>query len=108
MAIGPGNLQLTKNIKVQTFRYCEPRGRNEGLRIGTTRLPPRGVTRERWQADGYFDVWFPVLAPSRALLRRFRGTVIDLSTYELFCASYERELLASAIGRQAVQLIAAV
>ena len=108
MAIGLGNLQLAKTTKLSTFRYCDPRKHNEGLRIGTTRLPPRGVTRDRWQADNYFDVWFPAIAPSRALIRRFRGKVFDRSTYELFCASYERELLASAMGRQAVQLIAAI
>jgi uncharacterized protein YeaO (DUF488 family) len=55
------------------MKIHNPARRGDSLRIGTTRRPPRGVPRNRWQADGYFDVWFPVVAPRLALFRRFRG-----------------------------------
>jgi uncharacterized protein YeaO (DUF488 family) len=41
-----------------------PRARNEGLRIGTVRRPPRGVPKARFSADDWYDVWLPQLAPS--------------------------------------------
>ena len=50
------------------------------------------------------DVWFPVLAPSTALLKRKkRSRTMD---YRGFCASYERELLANTEKRQALDLLA--
>lgn len=45
----------------------------EGTRIGTVRHLPRGVRRERYAADDWFDVWFPELAPSAALVSRARA-----------------------------------
>ena len=84
-------------IKLQTFRYGEPAKRGQGLRIGTTRYPPRGATRDRW--IDYFGVWFPVLAPSARLHARHLP-------YPKFCASYERELNSRAESRQALQLLA--
>jgi uncharacterized protein YeaO (DUF488 family) len=61
---------MKRRLHVQTFEIRQPRKRREGLRIGTTRRPPRGVPRGRWQSDGYFELWFPLVAPSVALLRR--------------------------------------
>ncbi len=99
---------MGQNLKLRTFRYCDPPRRGEGLRIGTTRRPPRGVTRDRWQAEGYFDVWFPSLAPKESVLRRFQGKIVDQESYRAFCRAYEKKLLGSAEGRQAVKLIAAI
>ncbi len=96
-------------MTINTFRYGDPPRPGDGLRIGTTRLPPRGVPRSRWQSDGYFDVWFPVVAPSRALLRRVkREALADPAVYRAFCKSYEKELLGNADTRQALELLAAL
>ena len=40
----------------------------EGLRLGTVRRLPRGVRKERYAADNWFDLWLPELAPSAGLL----------------------------------------
>ncbi|MCG3168461.1 MAG: DUF488 domain-containing protein [Rhodocyclaceae bacterium] len=95
---------MTRTLKLRTFRYGDTPKRGEGLRIGTTRRPPRGAKKKEW--GEYFDVWFPVLAPSEALLRRTRRSANW--NYRAFCASYERELLGKAESRQAVQLLAAL
>ena len=87
---------MNKALRLRTFRYGDPPERGEGLRIGTTRRPPRGVTKDRW--GDYFDVWFPVLAPSEKLFRN-RPFGFD---------RYERELLGRAESRQAVELLAAL
>jgi uncharacterized protein YeaO (DUF488 family) len=95
-----------KKLKLRTFQIGSPTKRGDGLRIGVTRLPPRGVPRHRWQRDGYFDVWFPVVAPSAPLLRRAlaRG-LADATVRRRFFTAYERELKRPA-ARQCVELLA--
>jgi uncharacterized protein YeaO (DUF488 family) len=85
---------MKPRLRLHTFRYGEPPKRGDGLRIGTTRLPPRGVKKVEWAK--YFDVWFPLLGPSRELLAR-RPFAFE---------EYEREIDARAESRQAVQLLA--
>jgi uncharacterized protein YeaO (DUF488 family) len=82
--------------KLRTFCYTDPPKRGEGLRIGTTRRPPRGVPKKRW--GEFFDVWFPVVAPSEELLRK----------RPFGFARYKREVLGRAESRQAVELLAAL
>jgi uncharacterized protein YeaO (DUF488 family) len=66
------------------------------------------VARARWQADGYFDVWFPAIAPSPALLTRFKpSTLDDPAVFRRFAAAYGREL-EKPEARQTVELLAAL
>lgn len=51
-------------MAVTVVRLGSKRARNEGLRIGTVRKPPRGVPKRRFAEDDWYDVWFPTLAPS--------------------------------------------
>ena len=96
-------------LKLSTFQIGTPAKRNQGLRIGTTRLPPRGVSKSRWKRDGYFDVWLPAVAPSRNLLKWIRHRDINDSVVRrAFFIRYERELLANAESRQIVQLLAEI
>jgi uncharacterized protein YeaO (DUF488 family) len=85
-------------MKIRTFRIGDARKRGEGLRIGTTRRPPRGVAKRRWPE--YFDVWFPTLAPSAKLLRSTRST-------KRFFDAYRRELTRPPASH-AIQLLAAL
>jgi uncharacterized protein YeaO (DUF488 family) len=51
------------------------------------------VPRSRWKKDHYFDVWFPIVAPSAKLLRSIRKTGIDDPRIrKRFFAAYRREL----------------
>lgn len=94
--------------RATTFRIGDPPRRGEGLRVGVTRRPPRGVARARWQADGYFDVWFPAIAPSQELLTRFKpSTLGDPAVFRRFAAAYGREL-EKPEARQTVELLAAL
>ena len=80
-------------LHLRTFQIGAPPKRGEGLRIGTTRRPPRGVPRARWKRDGYFDVWFPVVAPSAALLGRTRDRdFANPAVRRRFFEAYRREL----------------
>ena len=51
-------------MSVRIVRLGLPRDPQEGIRIGTVRRPPRGVRREYYASENWFDVWFPNLAPS--------------------------------------------
>lgn len=49
---------------MRVIRLGSPRGKDEGIRIGTVRRPPRGVPKDQFAAQDWYDVWFPNLAPS--------------------------------------------
>lgn len=98
---------MSARLKLRTFRCGEPARRGEGLRIGVTRRPPRGVPKVKWQSADYFDVWFPLLGPSAELLHKVHAEGLDTAAkYRRFCASYEREVLGHSESRQAVELLA--
>jgi uncharacterized protein YeaO (DUF488 family) len=100
---------MGKKLELSTFRIGEPAKPEEGLRVGVTRFPPRGVPKERWSADGYFDVWLPVLAPSAKLVAEIKKAVNGTpAERDKAFDRYERELLSNATGRQAVEFLAQV
>lgn len=104
-------MRATRNnkLKLSTFQIGSPAKRGQGLRIGATRLPPRGVPKSRWKRDGYFDVWFPAIAPSRELLSWIKQRDInDASVCRTFFHRYEQEVLGNSTGRQTLQLLAEI
>ena len=56
-------------MAISIVRLGSPRQPGEGLRVGTVRRPPRGVRKEEFASRNFYDVWFPNLAPSEALLK---------------------------------------
>ena len=56
-------------MTVKVVRLGTPRSRDEGLRIGTVRRPPRGVPKSEFARRNYYDVWFPTLAPSLGVMK---------------------------------------
>jgi len=56
-------------MAVRIVRLGAPREPGEGLRIGTVRRPPRGVPKERYAADDWYDVWLPNLSHSPELVK---------------------------------------
>jgi uncharacterized protein YeaO (DUF488 family) len=55
-------------VSVRVVRLGTPRAKNEGLRIGTVRRPPRGVSKRDFARLNFYDVWLPLLSPSAALV----------------------------------------
>lgn len=51
-------------MALRIVRLGSPRHEDEGTRIGTVRRPPRGVPKAHFASGNWYDVWFPVLAPS--------------------------------------------
>lgn len=90
---------MTGNL--QTYHYTEPR-RPGFLRIGVARHLPRGVRKEDYVRKDYFDLWLPILAPSPALVKQYRGGEI---TFGAFGRRYRKEI-AHADAQAAIQLLA--
>ena len=57
-------------MTLRIVRLGTPRQPQEGTRIGAVRRPPRGVRKERYAAEDWFDIWYPELAPSPDLVSR--------------------------------------
>jgi uncharacterized protein YeaO (DUF488 family) len=78
-------------MAVTIVRLGTPRHRDEGLRIGTVRRPPRGVPKARYAKEDWFDVWLPNLAPSLPLMHRARAAN-DPTEWRGFRRRFEAEL----------------
>jgi uncharacterized protein YeaO (DUF488 family) len=100
---------MPAKLQLSTFRISAPPQPGQGLRVGATRRPPRGVPRDRWAKDGYFDVWLPALAPSAKLVAEIRKKQNGpLAALQKELDRYERELLSSSESRQTVEFVAQV
>jgi uncharacterized protein YeaO (DUF488 family) len=51
-------------MTVRIVQLGSPRAKDEGVRVGTVRRPPRGVPKEKFASQDWYDVWYPNLAPS--------------------------------------------
>ena len=56
-------------MAIRVVRLGSPRGRGEGLRLGTVRRPPRGVPRGEHASRNFYDLWLPEVAPSEPLVK---------------------------------------
>jgi uncharacterized protein YeaO (DUF488 family) len=93
-------------VTLRIVRLGEPRASREGTRIGTVRRPPRGVRKERYAADDWFDVWFPDLAPSAELMARAKRAVTE-ADWKRFVRAFKAEMNVPT-ARRALDLLAAL
>jgi uncharacterized protein YeaO (DUF488 family) len=78
-------------MAVRVVRLGSDRAKGEGLRIGTVRRPPRGVPKERYAAENWYDVWLPNLAPSQELVKEAQGAGTD-AEWRAFVRKYRTEM----------------
>ena len=81
-------------MAIRVVRLGSERARDEGLRLGTARRPPRGVRKERYAAENYFDVWFPDLAPSAPLVSWALSEPWTDRRWATYVKRYRREMQA--------------
>jgi len=93
-------------MAVRIVRLGSERQRGEGLRIGTVRRPPRGVAKDRFAADNWYDVWFPNLAPSAELVKQALGASSERE-WAAFTRKYRGEMAAPEHSRT-LDLLAAL
>lgn len=93
-------------MAIRIVRLGSPRLRGEGLRIGTVRFPPRGVPKAELAPRGFYDVWFPNLAPSAALIAAGRSAATERE-WKAFARKYRAEMNAPD-ARRTLDLLAAL
>jgi len=91
---------------IRIVRLGEKRGRDEGVRIGTVRRPPRGVPANRFAKDDWYDVWYPELSPSAALVAKGLGATDDRA-WRAFVKKFRAEMNEPA-ARRTLDVLAAL
>lgn len=93
-------------MAIRIVRLGTPRAKNEGLRIGTVRRPPRGVPKARFASENWYDVWFPNLAPSLETMKQARASATP-AQWNAFVRKYRAEM-ATPENSHAIALLAAL
>jgi uncharacterized protein YeaO (DUF488 family) len=79
---------------IRVVRLGTSRARDEGLRLGTVRRPPRGVKKADHARRDFYDVWFPELAPSNPLVSWALSEPWTDRRWEQYAKRYRREMQA--------------
>jgi uncharacterized protein YeaO (DUF488 family) len=93
-------------MAVHIVRLGSPRAPGEGTRIGTVRRPPRGVPKGEFASGDWYDVWFPILAPSPETMTLGHRAVTP-AQWAAFAKKYRSEMARPDSGH-ALELLAAL
>ena len=98
-------------MTVRIVRLGSKRHAREGTRIGTVRRPPRGVPKKDFARLDWYDVWFPVLAPTLTTMQlglaaQAAGNAAERQ-WASFARKYRMEMRAPAAS-QALDVLAAL
>jgi len=93
-------------MSIRIVRLGTPRAVDEGVRLGTVRRPPRGVPKKDFARLDWYDVWFPVLAPSVAAMKLGLAVESDRQ-WAAFSRRYRAEMRAPAAS-QSLDVLAAL
>ena len=80
-------------MAILIVRLGSPRHADEGTRIGTVRRPPRGIPREAFATQNWYDVWFPNLAPSAETVKLAQDAKTP-AQWAAFVRKYRAEMAA--------------
>jgi uncharacterized protein YeaO (DUF488 family) len=92
-------------MAARIVRLGSERSADEGLRIGTVRRPPRGVPKSEFASQNWYDVWFPNLAPSAAIVALAQRATTS-KQWQVFARKYRAEM-ATTENRRTLDLLAA-
>lgn len=93
-------------MAIRIVRLGDPRTPGEGLRLGTVRFLPRGVPKNEYASRDYFDVWLPLLAPSRETVKQAQAAGSG-KEWDRFVRKYRKEMTAPE-PRSVLDLLAAL
>ena len=80
-------------MTIRIVRLGTKRTRGEGLRIGTVRRPPRGVPKNEYASQNWYDVWLPNVAPSPELMTIGQAAESE-KAWAAFVKKYRSEMAA--------------
>jgi uncharacterized protein YeaO (DUF488 family) len=78
-------------MAIRIVQLGSPRERDEGVRIGTVRRPPRGVPKAEHASRDYYDIWLPDLAPTAKLIALAKATAGN-ADWNRFVRRYRAEM----------------
>ena len=78
-------------MSVRVVRLGSLRVAGEGPRIGTVRRPPRGVPKNQFSKQNWYDVWFPNLAPSLETMKLGQNAQ-SATDWRAFAKKYRTEM----------------
>ena len=93
-------------MPIRIVRLGTPRMPGEGPRIGTVRRPPRGVPKGEFASRDFYDVWYPLLAPSAETMKLGQQVADDVH-WAAFAKRYRAEMAAPDASRS-LDLLAAL
>ncbi len=80
-------------MPIRIVRLGSARHPDEGLRLGTVRRPPRGVPKSQFKSGNWYDVWFPVLAPTVETMKIGQAATSD-KDWSAFAKRFRSEMTA--------------
>ena len=78
-------------MAIRIVQLGSPRERDEGVRIGTVRRPPRGVPKAEYASRDYYDIWLPDLAPTAKLVALAKAAAGN-ADWKRFVRRYRAEM----------------
>lgn len=78
-------------MAIRIVRLGSARAPLEGTRLGTVRRPPRGVAKEKFASENWYDVWYPNLAPSAETMKQGQEAQTP-AQWSAFVKKYRAEL----------------
>jgi len=91
-------------VGIRIVRLGTARVQDEGPRIGTVRRPPRGVPKTEFARQNWYDVWFPILAPSVETMK-LAHQADDDAKWAIFARRFRAEM-AHADASRSIDLLA--
>jgi uncharacterized protein YeaO (DUF488 family) len=80
------------SLAIRVVRLGTARARDEGLRLGTVRRPPRGVRKADYGKRNFYDLWLPELAPSPGLFKSYFAAPMSERRWAAWGKKYRREM----------------
>jgi uncharacterized protein YeaO (DUF488 family) len=77
---------------IRVVRLGTPRMKDEGLRLGTVRRPPRGVPKAEFATRDFYDVWLPELAPTADVVTQGLSQPWTEASWRRFASTYQRQM----------------
>lgn len=78
-------------MTLRIVRLGTERHKDEGLRVGTVRRPPRGVPKTEFGSQNWYDVWLPNVAPTPELMKIGQAVNSD-KEWAAFTRKYRAEM----------------
>ena len=94
-------------MAIRVVRLGTAKTRNEGLRLGTVRLLPRGVKKQDYAKRNFFDLWLPEVSPSAPLVAYAQAKPWTDARWETFRRRYRAEMRRPE-ARRVIALLAAL